>query len=86
MPSSSVSEVSRKEETPQAKKGCCNSIKRFLKNIRKFIRESEKPSHDQFRHILRGHLVGVIALGLFAYCIKVIHIPINNMIAGSEKK
>lgn len=62
-----------------------NPIRRFIDNVKKFLREMKKPNKKEFKEILRGHLMGVLLLGVFAYIIKVIHIPINNMIAGSNK-
>lgn len=55
------------------------------KKIKKFIKESKTPKKAEFRELLRGHIVGLVLIGLFAYVIKVIHIPINNMIVGSSK-
>lgn len=70
----------------QTKNTLLQRAKHFWKCSNNFVRESRKPSVDEFREILRGHLTGFIMLGLFAYVIKVIHIPINNLIVGSDKQ
>ena len=68
------------------KKTCCSSTKKFIKNMRNFLAECKTPPSSDFAQILRGHVFGVVLLGVFAYIIKVIHIPINNMILGTENK
>ena len=60
-------------------------IQKFLKNIRNFLKQCKTPTGSNFKEILKGHLAGVVLLGLFAYIIKVIHIPINNMIVGATE-
>lgn len=84
MASTVVSEIPKKE----TQKKCCFGINlcNFRKNIKQFIREAKKPGVKDYKEVLRGHLVGVFLLGLSAYFIKVIHIPINNMVAGSDKQ
>lgn len=81
---SSVNEVQKRTDSPPRK--LSGLVSRFVKNSKRFMREARIPNKKDFGPILRGHLLGVIALGLFAYFIKVVHIPINNMIAGSDTK
>lgn len=59
-------------------------IAMFLRNIRNFIHKCKKPSVKEYTGLLKAHLAGLLLLGLFGYVVKVIHIPINNIIAGSE--
>lgn len=60
-------------------------IKQFVKNSKTFVKSCKKPSGKEFKDLIRGHLVGLCFLGFFGYIIKVIHIPINNIIAGTDK-
>lgn len=79
MTTSSVREEAKKSTLLQR-------ARHFCKCCSNFVRECRKPSASEFKGILRGHLTGFVMLGLFAYVIKVIHIPINNMIVGSDDK
>ncbi|KAI5170248.1 protein transport protein SEC61 subunit gamma [Pancytospora epiphaga] len=60
------------------------SCTEFLKNARNFMRSCKKPSGREAIELVKGHLVGLCFLGVFGYVIKVVHIPINNIIAGSS--
>lgn len=82
-----VSKASMLQQKPMNtnSKSFAKQITKFLKNIRNFLRQCKMPTGSNFKEILKGHIAGVVLLGLFAYVIKVIHIPINNMIVGTEK-
>lgn len=83
---SNISEISKKENQHQSKTDILSVVKKFMKNMKKFFREAKTPNWKEFKDIFRGHLFGLIVLGLFAYAIKLVHILINNMIAGNESK
>ncbi|KAI5150890.1 protein transport protein SEC61 subunit gamma [Enteropsectra breve] len=57
--------------------------KQFTKNAGRFIRKCKKPSKMEYVALVKGHLMGLAFLGIFGYVIKVINIPINNIIAGT---
>lgn len=59
-------------------------IKKFIFNSRRFIKTCRKPKKPEITALTKGHLIGLAFLGVFGYIIKVIHIPINNIIAGSS--
>lgn len=63
-----------------------NRFTAFVKNSKNFIRACKKPSSTEVNTLVKGHLIGLCFLGLFGYIIKVVHIPINNIIAGSDTK
>lgn len=73
-------------ERDKQTKGPLQRARNFWKCSCNFVRESRRPSAKEFKEVLKGHLTGFVMLGLFAYVIKVIHIPINNMIVGSDKQ
>lgn len=42
-----------------------------------------KPSKKEVKKILAAEMIGVLAVGLLGYAIKLIHIPINNIIVNN---
>lgn len=56
----------------------------FVKNSKNFIKACKRPSRREIVDLVKGHLIGLCFLGVFGYIIKVVHIPINNIIAGSD--
>jgi len=56
----------------------------FGNNSRNYARACKWPSRRSVIDQLKGHLIGLGFLGMLGYVIKVVHIPINNIIAGSE--
>ena len=58
-------------------------LTKSYKNMKNFIRESKIPKRKEFTEQLRINMVGVCLLGIFGYIIKVVHIPINNILVGS---
>ena len=81
--SSKTSSIQHKPKTC-SEKSCVNQAKKFLKNIKNFIRQCKMPSGTDFKEILKGHVMGVVLLGTFAFFIKVIHIPVNNIITAGN--
>ena len=56
---------------------------RFFKNSKNFIKQCKKTNTEEFKQLLRVHLTGLFFLGMFGFLVKLVHIPINNIIAGS---
>lgn len=54
----------------------------LLNNSKNFIKKCKKPTKSEAVALIKGHLFGMILLGLFGYVIKLIHLPINNIIVG----
>lgn len=49
---------------------------------RRFLRRCTKPTRKEFLQMLRAQVAGVLFLGTMGYLIKLVHIPINNIIVG----
>lgn len=49
-----------------------------------FMRAAKRPSASNFKDLIKGHGVGLLFLGVFGYIVKVMFIPVNNIIASSE--
>ena len=69
----------------QKKQVSKSNASKFFKNVKNFLREVQSPKCNELKETMRIHFLGLFLIGLFGYIIKVIHIPINNIIVGSEK-
>jgi len=56
-------------------------VKQFTRNAKMFIRNCKKPKNGEFFELAKGHIIGLVFLGAIGYIIKVINIPINNILA-----
>ncbi|KCZ78706.1 protein translocase SEC61 complex gamma subunit, archaeal and eukaryotic [Anncaliia algerae PRA109] len=50
-----------------------------------FLRKCTKPNKQEYKQLLRAYIGGILFLGSLAYIIKLIHIPINNIIVGNKE-
>lgn len=60
------------------------STKEFLKDSFFFMKKSTKPSRKEYSQILRSVSFGFFVMGAISYIIKLVHIPINNIIVGGS--
>ena len=54
----------------------------FIRNSKNLISRCKKPSQKEYMKILRAVGVGFVVMGFIGYFVKLIHIPINNIIVG----
>ncbi|KAI8986031.1 protein translocase SEC61 complex gamma subunit [Pilobolus umbonatus] len=57
--------------------------KQFFKEGFQFIHRCKKPDQQEFLKITQAVAMGFAALGLLGYIVKLIHIPINNILVGA---
>ncbi|KAI7861483.1 protein translocase SEC61 complex gamma subunit [Spinellus fusiger] len=57
--------------------------KQFVKEGIKFINRCKKPDQKEFLKITQAVAMGFAALGALGYIVKLIHIPINNILVGA---
>lgn len=50
-----------------------------------FLKKCKKPNAKEYKLLLRAYMGGIFFLGALAYIIKLIHIPINNIIVGNKE-
>jgi protein transport protein SEC61 subunit gamma and related proteins len=55
-----------------------------IASMRLFLAKCVKPSKNEFTLLLRSHAIGIGFLGTIGYVIKLIHIPINNIIVNKQ--
>ncbi|KAK3326325.1 hypothetical protein B0H66DRAFT_637617 [Apodospora peruviana] len=54
----------------------------FLKDGIQFINKSQKPDRREFIKISQAVGVGFLIMGAVGYVVKLIHIPLNNILMG----
>lgn len=58
----------------------------YTDSIKLFMRKCVRPSRKEFVMLARSHAIGICFLGVLGYAIKLIHIPINNIIVNKPDK
>ncbi|KAM3064965.1 membrane component of ER translocation apparatus protein [Rutstroemia sp. NJR-2017a BVV2] len=54
----------------------------FIKDGTQFINRCTKPDRREFVNISRAVGVGFLIMGAVGYLVKLIHIPVNNILVG----
>ena len=54
----------------------------FVKDSRVFIEKCKKPDKAEYMKILQACVIGFLIMGAIGYFIKLVFIPINNIIVG----
>ncbi|KAJ4302210.1 hypothetical protein N0V88_002346 [Collariella sp. IMI 366227] len=54
----------------------------FLKDGIQFINRAEKPDRREFIKISQAVGVGFLIMGAVGYFVKLIHVPLNNILVG----
>ncbi|KAI8142716.1 protein translocase SEC61 complex gamma subunit [Fennellomyces sp. T-0311] len=57
--------------------------RQFFKDGIQFVNRCRKPDQKEFLRITQAVAMGFAALGALGYFVKLIHIPINNILVGS---
>jgi protein translocase SEC61 complex gamma subunit len=61
-----------------------NPLKNFAKDSVSLINKCTKPDEKEFKKIAFATGVGFLVMGFIGFFVKLIHIPINNIIIGGE--
>ena len=70
---------SRGQEKKQDK-GTVEQLQSFVRHSIIFYDKCKKPDRDEYMKILQACLMGFIVMGSIGYLIKLIFIPINNIL------
>ncbi|KXN73923.1 secE/sec61-gamma protein [Conidiobolus coronatus NRRL 28638] len=54
----------------------------FVRESLQLLQRCTKPNQEEFVQISRAVAVGLIVMGCIGYFVKLVHIPINNIIVG----
>ncbi|KAF1982871.1 secE/sec61-gamma protein [Aulographum hederae CBS 113979] len=59
-----------------------NIPKEFLKDGQQFMNRCTKPDKREFLKISQAVGIGFVVMGTIGYFVKLIHIPVNNILVG----
>jgi len=57
--------------------------KQFFKDSYRLVKKCTKPDRKEFQKIAFATAIGFAIMGFIGFFVKLIHIPINNIIVGS---
>ncbi|CEF63157.1 Protein transport protein Sec61 subunit gamma [Strongyloides ratti] len=58
-------------------------LKKFTKDSVRLVRRCTKPDRKEYQKIATATAVGFAIMGFIGFFVKLIHIPINNIIVGA---
>jgi len=56
----------------------------FIKDGMQFLNRCTKPDKREFLKISQAVGVGFVVMGVIGYAVKLIHIPVNNILVGGS--
>ncbi|KAI3386299.1 hypothetical protein SNEBB_007640 [Seison nebaliae] len=63
--------------------GYIEPAKQFTKDSYRLVRKCTKPDRREFQKIAVATAIGFALMGFIGFFVKLIHIPINNIIVGT---
>ena len=54
----------------------------FYRDSKYLVTKCTKPDREEFAHVARATGIGFLIMGFIGFFVKVIHIPINNILIG----
>lgn len=57
--------------------------KEFIKDSIRLVKRCSKPDRKEYQKIAMATAIGFAIMGFIGFFVKLIHIPINNIIVGS---
>jgi len=60
--------------------------RQFAKDSIRLVKRCTKPDRKEFQKIAMATAIGFAIMGFIGFFVKLIHIPINNIIVGSWQK
>lgn len=78
----SISEISQIKKMDQVVK-FCEPGRLFAKDSIRLVKRCTKPDRREFQKIAIATAIGFCIMGFIGFFVKLIHIPINNIIVGS---
>jgi protein transport protein SEC61 subunit gamma-like protein len=58
-------------------------LKQFAKDSIHLVKKCTKPDRKEFTNIARATGVGFLIMGFIGFFVKLVHIPINNILVGN---
>jgi len=60
-----------------------NPLKDFAKESIRLVNKCTKPDMKEYRKTVIGTAIGFCIMGFIGYFVKLVHIPINNILVGA---
>ncbi|KAL7677206.1 hypothetical protein ACOME3_003446 [Neoechinorhynchus agilis] len=57
-------------------------VKTFARDSARLVRKCTKPDKKEYQKIVIATAIGFAIMGAIGYIVKLVHIPINNIIVG----
>eukprot|EP00602_Paraphysomonas_sp_CaronLab_P006983 CAMPEP_0185024316 /NCGR_PEP_ID=MMETSP1103-20130426/7339_1 /TAXON_ID=36769 /ORGANISM="Paraphysomonas bandaiensis, Strain Caron Lab Isolate" /LENGTH=70 /DNA_ID=CAMNT_0027557245 /DNA_START=56 /DNA_END=268 /DNA_ORIENTATION=+ len=57
-------------------------LKKFVKDSIYLVKKCTKPDRKEFAKIAKATGIGFVMMGFIGFFVKLVHIPINNIIVG----
>ena len=67
-----------------AKQGIFTPVIQFYKESENFLTKCQKPDKKEYMQSLKYCAIGFLVMGVIGYILKLVFIPINNIILGSN--
>jgi len=59
-----------------------NPLREFVRDSIRFVNKCSKPDRKEYKKIAKATAAGFAIMGFIGFFVKLIHIPINNIIVG----
>ncbi|KAL0237611.1 hypothetical protein PCE1_001005 [Barthelona sp. PCE] len=73
-------ESPKEEASSKGKARNDNAVKKYVKRCTMLVRRCTKPDNKEYSKIARSAGIGVVLLGTVGYALKLVSIPLNNML------
>ena len=64
-------------------KGVVDELTQFYKDSSHFFNKCTRPDRAEYTKILQASAIGVVVMGFIGYIVKLVFIPINNIILSN---
>jgi len=79
-----VKKDTKKAELPKtAFQNAIDPARRFAMDSYRLLQKCTKPDAKEFKKIAAATTIGFLVMGFIGFFVKLIHIPINNIIVGA---
>eukprot|EP00588_Corethron_pennatum_P015602 CAMPEP_0194270148 /NCGR_PEP_ID=MMETSP0169-20130528/4193_1 /TAXON_ID=218684 /ORGANISM="Corethron pennatum, Strain L29A3" /LENGTH=72 /DNA_ID=CAMNT_0039012083 /DNA_START=96 /DNA_END=317 /DNA_ORIENTATION=+ len=58
-------------------------LKQFAKDSMHFVKKCTKPDRKEFTMVAKATGIGFFIMGFIGFFVKLVHIPINNILVGN---
>ncbi|GCC22552.1 protein transport protein Sec61 subunit gamma [Chiloscyllium punctatum] len=81
-PATPETEREKKEDTMDQVMQFVEPSRQFVKDSIRLVKRCTKPDRKEFQKIAMATAIGFAIMGFIGFFVKLIHIPINNIIVG----